>query len=438
MAIDISIRLSHDVSEITPNIVSEIPLMRRCSLLGGYSSIIVHIILAFFCILTLVYKRQHEKPKRNWLIWSLDVMKQGVGASYGHFVNIFVSAIIAQRIVGGDECQWYCLNFVVDSTFGTIFNIALLSLVEFISTRSPRNIMQSGHYGSPVSLWIWLAQLFVWLSIITLGKLTILPIIVYLADFLNIWIGFVFRGLADYPDLELVMVVVVIPVILNSVQFWLQDNYLKHKDNHHKSSLSSSSLSSSSLSNEHHHHRNQSQSEQECIHLKSTAVDPSSNTSSVAFKSPPKSSSKFTTATATAPSSSVSSSSTASVNDSRSTHIHTHTPYDCITYAEDSLDPQFGDEYLEFLEGQRFSLERKEGGDVLIPIHGGGGAAGGSVSSIASNLLTRAQDMFSGLTDLYRPLTYEDHSDTLPVLPKQGVCSRGNGSGSGDSLRNDR
>mmetsp|Transcript_29966 Transcript_29966/g.34341 ORF Transcript_29966/g.34341 Transcript_29966/m.34341 type:complete len:88 (-) Transcript_29966:20-283(-) len=33
----------------------------------------------------------------------------------------------------------------------------------------------------------------------------------------------------NYPDLKLVLIMIVVPIILNSIQFWLQDNILKGK-----------------------------------------------------------------------------------------------------------------------------------------------------------------------------------------------------------------
>ena len=38
-----------------------------------------------------------------------------------------------------------------------------------------------------------------------------------------------FEGLENYPRVELVLVMFVIPLIMNCFQFWVQDNFLKEK-----------------------------------------------------------------------------------------------------------------------------------------------------------------------------------------------------------------
>jgi hypothetical protein len=49
-----------------------------CELLGP-PALIVQGLMGIMVILTLVYKRQREKPKRKWRIWMFDVSKQLVG-----------------------------------------------------------------------------------------------------------------------------------------------------------------------------------------------------------------------------------------------------------------------------------------------------------------------------------------------------------------------
>lgn len=48
-----------------------------CHLLGGIFASFIQGCLALLCIGTLIIKRQNEHPRRDWLVWFLDVMKQG-------------------------------------------------------------------------------------------------------------------------------------------------------------------------------------------------------------------------------------------------------------------------------------------------------------------------------------------------------------------------
>jgi len=81
-------------------------MVEKCRLLGGAFASIVQGILGFICISALVIKRENEVPRRDWYVWFLDVNKQGIGASFGHFANIFLSVAIAEQLVDADECQW--------------------------------------------------------------------------------------------------------------------------------------------------------------------------------------------------------------------------------------------------------------------------------------------------------------------------------------------
>ena len=59
-----------------------------------FFTIFVQMMLAFFALMSLWFKRQSERPKRKFKTWFLDVSKQGLGACYAHVLNM-VSCVIA-------------------------------------------------------------------------------------------------------------------------------------------------------------------------------------------------------------------------------------------------------------------------------------------------------------------------------------------------------
>ena len=160
-------------------------------------------------------------------------MKQCGGATYGHFANIFLSYLLVNKNENCDECQWYCLNFIIDTTFGTLFNISFLTSFVYITlifcSKDMKEYIKIGDYGYPPSLYIWILQFVLWLIIISCGKLIILPILIYLSSSISQGLEFIFDGLKNDPNLELVVVMIIIPFFLNSLQFWLQDSYLKQQ-----------------------------------------------------------------------------------------------------------------------------------------------------------------------------------------------------------------
>jgi hypothetical protein len=109
-----------------------------CKLISGPFATFIQLCLAFICILTLIIKRYQETPQREWSVWFFDVTKQGIGSSFGHFSNIYLSMIIATTVTSGDECQWYCLTYLIDCTLGIFLNIVMLKMFSYCV----------GHYGN--------------------------------------------------------------------------------------------------------------------------------------------------------------------------------------------------------------------------------------------------------------------------------------------------
>ncbi len=257
---------------------------KHCTIIAGPFATFIQACLALVCISILIIKRQQENPRREWFIWMLDVMKQGIGACFGHFSNIYLSVLIAASLASnlkhqssavppssattsiaaailaatnstssfpfdssntfattssssnaddsaGDECQWYCLTYLVDSSVGTLWNLLFLQVFECIVLPSPHlsRIFSFGDYGHPPQLNIFLAQLAVWLLIVLSGKLLIVLLLYQFIIPINSVMHYMFHSLQSQPELELVLVMIVIPAVLNTVQFWITDTFLKQQ-----------------------------------------------------------------------------------------------------------------------------------------------------------------------------------------------------------------
>ena len=62
--------------------------------------------------------RLREKPRRPWLIWLLDVLKQACSGAAGHTVGMLVAILAHQASHGASECGWY---FVVSELHLILF-----------------------------------------------------------------------------------------------------------------------------------------------------------------------------------------------------------------------------------------------------------------------------------------------------------------------------
>lgn len=97
---------------------------------------IVQGLMGVLVILSLVYKRHRETPKRPWKIWFalsseelplsdqllwsfrvFDVSKQVAGQSFVHGINLLASGLFSLH-TDGNACVSYFLNILIDTTFG--------------------------------------------------------------------------------------------------------------------------------------------------------------------------------------------------------------------------------------------------------------------------------------------------------------------------------
>ena len=74
---------------------------------------------------------------------------------------------------------------------------------------------------------IWALQMAVWGIIVIIVKVILYLIQLTLADVLEMGTTILIGWLNIYPNLKLVLIMIVVPFFLNSIQFWIQDSMLK-------------------------------------------------------------------------------------------------------------------------------------------------------------------------------------------------------------------
>lgn len=212
----------------TPTVDTE-----TCRLLSGTFALLIQVLLASVCLLTLTIKRHNERPQRDLLTWSFDVAKQGCGSSLGHFSNIFLSIYVAGTVGSGgsaarNECAWYLASYLTDCSLGLAMNIGLLQLAE-ATLRITHPSIRLGDYGRPPRLSLFYPQLCLWLFIIIISKVVILTLLIMASEpldaFLDDLFDRVFRPAG--PQIELFLVMILIPGFLNIFQFWITDGCIK-------------------------------------------------------------------------------------------------------------------------------------------------------------------------------------------------------------------
>jgi len=201
----------------------------RCSLLGGTFAILVQVGLMVSAIATLIYKRSAERPRRPWLVWFFDASKQGFAGVLQHLVNIGFGMLFAQK-GAASECSWYIVSFTISVACGVVILWAVMRAYNWAVDRFHLTLLRSGEYGSPPTWKPWLAQLLIWGFLASAEKgVTAVLVIVPLHSHLDEFASWIEGPLIAYPYLELVLVMVVAPVLLNAVFFWVIDNIIMRK-----------------------------------------------------------------------------------------------------------------------------------------------------------------------------------------------------------------
>ncbi|KAI0340748.1 hypothetical protein BDW22DRAFT_1359556 [Trametopsis cervina] len=208
------------------DIFDDIPVDHRgCKLLGP-TALIVQGLMGCLVILSLVYKRQKESPKRPWGIWSFDVSKQVIGQMFVHGVNVLISGIVAE-VASGNACVLYFLNILIDTTLGVaIIYFTLHTLTFFFKEKCGFQGFETGKYGTPPSLSYWARQLAVYLIALTTMKLLVLALFAATPGIFKAgeWLlGFL--GTSDAA--QVIFTMGIFPIIMNILQFWLIDSIVK-------------------------------------------------------------------------------------------------------------------------------------------------------------------------------------------------------------------
>ncbi|WPH00575.1 Pfam:DUF3661 [Acrodontium crateriforme] len=226
----------------------------ECHLLGPFA-LLVQGALGAMAILSLVWKRYRETPKRPWKIFFFDVSKQVFGSMLTHILNLAMSMLGSVAIVnaaevaastaaaGKDEstrtpnpCSFYLLNLAIDTTIGIPVLYLLLKVLHAAALHTPLAdppaSIKSGNYSppgeKPKATW-WLKQL----TIYFLGLVGMKLFVFFLFQALPWlpWVGdWALRWTKGNEALEVTFAMFIFPLAMNAVQYWIIDNFIMDKE----------------------------------------------------------------------------------------------------------------------------------------------------------------------------------------------------------------
>ncbi|KAK7470301.1 hypothetical protein VKT23_001732 [Stygiomarasmius scandens] len=198
-----------------------------CQLLGP-TALIVQGLMGILVILSLLYKRHRESPKRPWKIWLFDVSKQVVGQMFVHGVNVLVSDLVS-HIDASNACVSYFLNILVDTTLGVALLYVILQVLNYIlSEKLHLQGFESGIYGDPPSIAYWGRQAVIYVVALTTMKFLVIGILYLFPGLFTIgeWLlSWTWTSKGD--AMQVIVVMGIFPIIMNILQFWIIDTIVK-------------------------------------------------------------------------------------------------------------------------------------------------------------------------------------------------------------------
>lgn len=185
--------------------------------------VLIQGLLAIVAFSTLMLKRFREPVgiRRPWRIWFFDTSKQAIGALFIHFANVFLSTLTKE-----DPCSLYLMNFLLDATLGMLVIWMAVKLVSKLVEYKQWTLLIFGEYGDPPQAAAWLGQCGVYMLIMVLekGVISLVLLIPGWSKLQEVLLSYIAN-----PQLELALVMLIVPFIVNSIMFWVVDSLMMRK-----------------------------------------------------------------------------------------------------------------------------------------------------------------------------------------------------------------
>ncbi|KAL2833251.1 vacuolar membrane protein-domain-containing protein [Aspergillus cavernicola] len=206
----------------------------ECRLLGPFS-LIVQAALGMLALLSLVYKRWRERPQRPVKVWAFDASKQVFGSSMLHLLNLLMAMFSAGQFeitskFKPNPCSFYLLNLGIDTTLGIPILIFILHFLNrlaiYTPLSNPPESIESGNYGDPPRVGWWFKQSVIYflgllgMKICVFFLIQMVPLIVKVGDWALRWTE-------GNTALQIIFVMLLFPVIMNAIQYYIIDIFIK-------------------------------------------------------------------------------------------------------------------------------------------------------------------------------------------------------------------
>jgi hypothetical protein len=148
-----------------------------------------------------------------------------------------IAGIIIDKVRGDgqldDQCAWYGMCYLVDTTLGLILAIWGVKLLDMAAQQNDwASLKHSGVYEGDDGILHWTHQVIAWMFILTVVKVIVYYFMVAASEPLAYVGGLLFEPLQGNIRFELLFVMIFFPGVLNVIYFWIADSYLQAKAEH--------------------------------------------------------------------------------------------------------------------------------------------------------------------------------------------------------------
>ena len=171
--------------------------------------------------------------KRSWKVFCLDIMKQIITSLFAHFMNLALAVYLQKVTNEGNGCVWYFTNHVLDCFIGTVLAYVMFRIVDNVAVHYHIEELKSGVYmdesvnvlsenqggqklDKNLNYKIWFLQVFVWCIITLISKIIVFFFELFQHKILCAFGSFALSFVENDPKLELVTVMIIFPLTLNS------------------------------------------------------------------------------------------------------------------------------------------------------------------------------------------------------------------------------
>lgn len=208
----------------------------------GVFGILVQFFLFIVTMSILLVKKFMPNERRTWKVFLLDISKQVITSGFMHVCNLYLSMYLVSLTQSANGCHFYLINVTVDNVLGTLVSYAIFRMVDHFAVQNSIEVLKSGVYyeekadltaskgteiDKHINYRIWALQILVWCMIVLLSRILLfMATLAYLKQLISLAQS-ALSPVQDSPKLELLVVMIFVPVTTSSVQYFIQDMFLK-------------------------------------------------------------------------------------------------------------------------------------------------------------------------------------------------------------------